>query len=238
LESLHSAEAIQGRLNHRQGLSHVGDAILGGIDGCVTTFAIVAGTVGARLPETVILILGAANLLADGFSMAASNYLAVKSQHERIEWAREEENLHIDHVPLGEQEEIRQIFRAKGFEGETLERIVDVITADRTIWVNTMLTEEHGLPLAAPVPWRAALATFCSFVAVGFIPLLPYVLGLQSDFALSCALAAAAFLIIGVWKGIVLERKPWLAGVETLLIGSAAASVAYWTGVFLRRLTE
>jgi VIT1/CCC1 family predicted Fe2+/Mn2+ transporter len=234
LESQHSSEAIQGRLNRGPADVYIGDAVLGAVDGCVTTFAIVAGSVGARLPEAVILILGGANLLADGFSMAASNYLAVKSQSERIERAREEENLHIDHIPEGEQEEIRQIFRAKGFDGETLERIVDVITADRTTWVNTMLTEEHGLPLSAPVPWRAGLATFGAFVGVGFVPLLPYVVGLAGGFQLSCLLTAAAFVCVGIWKGLVLGRRAWLAGLETLLIGSAAAAVAYATGAFLR----
>jgi len=86
-----------------------------------------------------VIILGVANLLADGLSMAVSNYLSTRSQREEVEKARREEEKHIREFPEGEQEEIRQIFAAKGFSGDTLERIVETVTQNRKLWIDTML---------------------------------------------------------------------------------------------------
>ncbi len=90
----------------------------GRIDGAVTTFAVVSGVAGARLSPWIILVLGFANLFADGFSMAAGNFLGTKAEQE--DWRRLEaiENRHIDLAPEGEREEVRQIYRLKGFEGD------------------------------------------------------------------------------------------------------------------------
>jgi hypothetical protein len=85
LEPEHRPEAVRRRLAERRGQSYLGDAVLGGIDGCVTTFAVVAGAVGGGFPGLVVIVLGFANLLADGFSMAVSNYQGTKSQRERVE---------------------------------------------------------------------------------------------------------------------------------------------------------
>ncbi len=141
----HRPEAIRKRLTTTASSQVISDAVLGGIDGCITTFAIVAGTLGAGLPAPIALVLGFANLLADGFSMAVSNYESVKAQREFAEDVRRTEGEHIDRIPEGEREEIRQIFRNKGFEGQVLEKIVDTISQDRQLWIDTMLTEEHGL---------------------------------------------------------------------------------------------
>jgi VIT1/CCC1 family predicted Fe2+/Mn2+ transporter len=150
--------------------------VLGAIDGSVTTFAIVAASVGGGLSEVVIIVLGLANLLADGFSLAVGNYHATQSQVERIEMARRVENDHIDRVPEGEREEVRMILTRKGLRGGTLANAVAVITSDRRLWVDTMVAEEWGLPVAHPSPFREALATFGAFGACGFLPLLPFVL--------------------------------------------------------------
>ncbi len=145
-------DVISARLADLNSHNYVGDAVLGGIDGCVTTFAVVAGAVGAGFPSAVTIILGFANLFADGFSMAISNYQNTKSQRELVEEARHTEERHIDVIPEGEREEIRQIFARKGFEGDVLDTIVTVITQDRRLWVDTMLTEELGLAVVGPKP--------------------------------------------------------------------------------------
>jgi vacuolar iron transporter family protein len=237
LRADHSAERIRVRLNERRAHSYLGDAILGGIDGCVTTFAVIAGAVGAEFSGLVVVVLGVANLLADGFSMGASNYLGTKSQREQIENARREEHRHIDEAPGGEREEVRQIFARKGFQGETLEHIVDVITRDRELWVNTMITEELGLPLESPSPVRAGLSTFAAFVAAGLVPLVPFFFGGEPDerFAASAIATGLVFSSIGMLKGWVLERPAIRSGLETLAIGSGAAVVAYVVGAALRQ---
>lgn len=215
----------------------MGDAVLGGIDGCVTTFAVVAGAVGANFSATVVIILGFANLLADGFSMAVSNYLNTKSQREEVEKSRRMENRHIDQVPEGEREEVRQIFARKGFEGEVLDKIVEVITSDRELWVDTMLVEELGLRIEGPHPARAGLATFAAFVAVGLIPLVPFLfpgaMHAGDRFGASIIVTAVAFAGVGVVKGVALERPLVRSGTETLLIGAAAALLAYGIGLVL-----
>jgi len=239
LEASHHPEAIRDRLSMDPRPNHLGDMVLGAIDGCVTTFAVVTGAVGGGFSSDVIIVLGFANLLADGFSMAVSNYQSTKAQRDLLEEAARTEEQHIVHVPEGEREEVRQIFARKGFEGEMLERIVEVITSDRKLWIDTMMAEELGLPLETPNPMRAALTTLVAFVVVGLIPLLPFLIpGLtpRQTFIASGIATGVAFFGIGSAKGRVLNRAPLRAGLETLLTGGAAASLAYLVGWWLRRV--
>jgi len=235
---MHTREAIAERIGSQKQQSYVGDFVLGAVDGTVTTFAIVAGAAGAGLPAGVAIVLGFANVAADGFSMAVSNYLKAKADRQTVEQFRTMEEMHIDEVPDAEREEIRQIFAAKGFEGELLEEVVKVITADRQRWVDTMLTDEWGLQIETPSPVLAALATFVAFIAAGLVPLAPLLLTSflagQQVFAASAVLTAATFFAIGVAGGHVAGRPRIWAGFETLLVGGGAASLAYIVGAWLR----
>ncbi|MEQ5802783.1 VIT1/CCC1 transporter family protein [Halomonas sp. H10-9-1] len=233
LEAEHHPEAIRRRLQGGNTGQSLPDAILGGIDGCVTTFAVVSGAFGAGFSATVALVLGFANLLADGFSMAISNYEAINAQREHIDGVRRDEHLHIDVIPDGEREEVRQIFIAKGFAGETLERVVETICSDRELWVETMLREEHGLQTEGLSPLRSGLTTFVAFLVVGAVPLLPYTVpGLTTDaqFLTSLALAGLMFFLIGMGKSLVYHQPVLASGVRTLLMGGAAAGLAFLTG--------
>lgn len=237
LEKSHTAEAVRRRLEQPVAHSYVGDAVLGGIDGCVTTFAVVSGALGAGFDAKVLVILGFANLLADGFSMAVGNYQNASSRAAQIEKARREEALHIDLIPEGEREEVRQIFARKGFEGEVLETIVDTITGDRTLWIDTMVTEELGLPTEAPRALTAAAVTFAAFAAVGLIPLLPFLWAVPAQAApWSVGLTLLAFFLVGLGKGRALELPVGRTGLGTLAMGAAAATLSYAVGYGLRRL--
>ena len=241
LEAEHTAAAIRRRLSRLQTPGHIGDAVLGGIDGGVTTFAIVAGAAGGGFSATVMVVLGVANLLADGFSMAVSNYQSVRSQRELIAEARRMERAHISAIPGGEREEIRQIFAGKGFQGETLERIVDTITGDEGLWVDTMIREEHGLELQTRSPFRAGAVTFGAFSLAGLVPLLPFVLSPLlyallpgvSLFALSAFATGMVFFAVGAAKGRYLGQSALRGGAETLVTGGAAAALAYAVGMWL-----
>lgn len=235
----HTPAAIAERIARRPDQSYLRDFVYGAIDGTVTTFAVVAGVVGADLSSSVIIVLGAANLVADGFSMAVSNYLGTKSQQEELHRARTTEEHHIDVIPDGEAGEIREIFRQKGFDGDLLERIVQVVTSNRQLWVETMLTDEWGLTLTTPVPWRAGLMTFLAFVAAGSLPLLPFIVlasadGSRGPFAWSIAFAGVAFFGIGAIKSWFVGHTWWRAGLETLTLGGGAALLAYATGALLK----
>ena len=137
LEHDHSVEAIQTRLSSVRH-NYVRDWIYGGIDGAVTTFAIVSGVAGAQLSATIVLILGFANLFADGFAMAVGSYLSNKSEHDNYDKHKRTEYYEIENFPEIEKQEVRDIYRAKGFEGELLEQVVAVITKDKDRWADDM----------------------------------------------------------------------------------------------------
>jgi VIT1/CCC1 family predicted Fe2+/Mn2+ transporter len=240
LHDEHTPAAIRRRLRSDTEHSYLRDFVLGAMDGTVTTFAVVAGVAGAGMSGSVAIVLGLANLLADGFSMAAGNYLSTKTDRQVVERARRIEEMHVDEVPEGEREEVRQIFAGKGFEGRVLDEIVDTITTDRRRWVDTMLTEEHRLRLDSPSAPRAAISTFVAFVLVGMVPLLPFFLRVADDpqtiFATSAAATAVAFVFVGLARGAVLREPLVRSGLETLVIGGLAATLAYLVGLGLQML--
>jgi vacuolar iron transporter family protein len=238
MEHEHTIEAIAERLSAGPKQNYLRDWIYGGIDGSVTTFAVVTGVVGAHLSPAIIVIMGFANLFADGFSMAASNFLGTKAEHDDIRRLVAIEHRHIELTPDGEREEVRQIFAAKGFTGTDLERVVALITSDRERWVRTMLTEEYGLPLQARSPWMAALTTFSAFALCGLVPLIPFLLGMEGALAVSICLTGLVFLVIGSVKSRWSTVSWWRSGLSTFLVGAIAATLAYVAGVFLKNLAQ
>jgi VIT1/CCC1 family predicted Fe2+/Mn2+ transporter len=236
----HTPAAIRTRLQSGPVHSYLRDMVYGALDGTVTTFAVVAGVAGADLSSGIVIVLGLANLLADGFSMAISNFLATRTEAQQREQARRTEELHIRVIPEGEREEIRQIFAAKGFSGEDLERIVAVITSNPKQWVDTMLKEELGLPLEGVSAWRAALSTFGAFVLVGMLPLATFLWqwlvpgGLRQPFLWSALLTGLAFVIVGAFRSRYVAQRWYWASLETLGMGGAAAALAYVVGLLLK----
>ncbi len=236
LEHQHTVSAIRERLQQQHNPTYLRDWVYGGIDGAVTTFAVVAGVIGANLNARIILILGLANLLADGLSMAAGNYSGTKTERDDYERLREIEHRHVRLEPHGEREEIRQILQAKGLQGSALEDAVEAITSDEERWVATMLTEEYGLALAQRSPLRSGASTFFAFLICGSIPLLPFLLSLPSPFVWSIILTGITFALIGSAKSRWSLAPWWLSGFETLAIGGAAAGVAFGVGYLLKTL--
>ncbi len=219
----------------------LGAFVYGGIDGCVTTFAVVAGAVGAELGSNVILILGFANLLADGFSMSIGAYLSAKTRKDNYDKHKKQEYHEIDTVPKLEEEEIRVIYKAKGFEGELLEKIVEVITSNREVWVEEMMKDELEMMDSNESPLSEGIATYISFILIGLIPLsiylYDYFIKINSDlFLLTCFFTALAFIFIGYLKAYVNETSFLRSILETLLLGLLAAFVAYFTGDILEKM--
>jgi VIT1/CCC1 family predicted Fe2+/Mn2+ transporter len=225
----HTPSAITERLESGVQHSYLKDFIYGAVDGAVTTFAVVSGVAGAGLSAGIVIILGFANLLADGFSMAVSNYLGTKAEREMLDKAREQERHHIHLFPEGEREEIRQIFARKGFEGAELKSAVDVITSDVERWIDTMVLEELGMQLERPSPMRAATTTFMAFVAVGFIPLFTFVWNW---------LFGGPIFAVGAMKGRYVIQRWQVSAVETLLVGGMAAAMAFAVGALLRGVVD
>jgi VIT1/CCC1 family predicted Fe2+/Mn2+ transporter len=222
---------------------HFDDFIYGSIDGAVTTFAVVAGVVGAALSPGIILILGFANLFADGFSMAAANYQASKARNEYIQMKRKQEEWEIDNLADQEKEEIREIYTKKGFKDEFLEEIVRIITSRRKVWIDTMMKEELGLIEDEKKPLDSSVSTFLGFNIIGLIPLIPFMIfimiGIEPNseaFSYSIIFVLIAFFIVGIIKGRIVKKSQIRSGIYTLIIGGVAALVAYFVGYGLNFL--
>ncbi len=229
----HSPEAIQARFSGEARHSYLRDWIYGGIDGAVTTFAIVCGVMGAKLGAKPVLILGVANLIADGFSMAASNYLGTRTELAELQYYEELEKKHIADFPEGEREEVRQIFQRKGLQGDVLEKVVQVITSDSEHWIRTMLVDEWGLPPSVRKPSLAAASTFAAFLVCGGVPLLPFLVHLPNAFEVSIGMTGFVFFGIGAMKARWSVSSWWSSGLITLALGGMASFIAYAIGVLL-----
>lgn len=226
----HSHEEIAARVGAPQGRGHLRDVVYGAIDGSVTTFAIVAGVAGAGLSPFVIVALGLANVLADGFSMAAGNFSGTKAELDDMHRLRKVEERHIARYPDGERQEVREILARKGLSGHVLEEATEEICSDRENWIQLMLEGEYGLAGVDPHPMRAALATFAAFLVAGMVPLMPFVLGVEGAFALSSWMTGGVFFAIGALKSRWSLAPWWRSGLETLAIGGVAAGLAYVVG--------
>jgi len=221
---------------------YLGEFVYGGIDGSVTTFAVVAGSVGANLDIAVILILGFANLLADGFAMSVGAFLSAKSEAEQYDMHHRQALKEIGQEPEQEREKVREVYREKGFSGELLDQVVEVLTADRERWAEVIMKEKEEMIPETRSPLMMGAITYLSFVVVGLIPLLSYLFqgeGQTGDgqlFLLSCIFTSMGFLIIGGLKARLTETSILRGMAETLLLGGIAASVSYFVGDLLEKI--
>ena len=226
----HTPEEIAARLSGPVSSNMLRDTIYGAIDGAVTTFAIVASVAGAGLSPLIVVALGIANVLADGFSMAAGNYSGTKADADNAERLREIERRHINEYPEGEREELRQILARKGLSGKVLDAATDAISNDKEAWIEIMMVDEYGISPVDPQPMRAATATFVAFLLAGGIPLIPFLAGIENAFSISSVLTGFVFFGIGALKSVWSLQTWWRSGLETLFIGGAAATIAYVVG--------
>ena len=221
---------------------YIAEFVYGGIDGAITTFAVVAGAEGASLGISVVVILGIANLIADGFSMSVGNFFSTKAERDAFNRHKQVEYWEIENLRDKEVQEIRDIYEDKGFEGELLDKVVEVITSDKDVWVDTMMKEELEMVESDKAPYKTAGVTFFSFIVVGSVPLLSYFFAgsgpkIESQlFLYSCILTAVALGIVGSLKSIVNEKNIIWGILETLMLGGLAALLAYFVGDVLKEI--
>ncbi|WP_367281457.1 VIT1/CCC1 transporter family protein [Porifericola rhodea] len=207
-DHFHGSNSSWGKLQE-----YLGEFVYGGIDGSVTTFAVVAGAAGAELSASIVLILGFANLIADGFSMSVGAYLSTQSERDNYEKHKRVEYWEVENMPKREEEEVREIYAAKGFEGELLEQVVAKITENKDRWVDVMMKEELEMVPETKSPWMMGLLTFISFFVVGLIPLLIYVFNylngivVANTFLIASVLTSMAFVGIGWLKSMVTQTN-------------------------------
>jgi len=224
------------------GAQYIGDLVYGGLDGIITTFAVVSGVAGANLGSGVILVLGLANLLADGFSMGTGAYLSAKSEQEYYEQERARERWEVEHFPDGERAELLELYLARGYSEPEAQQLVSIHSGDPERWVDAMMIDELQMLRNEGNPLKNGLATLLAFVVAGSLPLLVYLVGLvvavppSASFPVSMILSALALFALGAAKVLVTGQKPLRNGLEMLLVGGLAAAVAYVVGVLLRGL--
>lgn len=221
---------------------YLGESVYGGIDGVVTTFAVVAGAAGAGLSAKIILILGFANLIADGFSMGVGAYLSSKSEKALYDKKRADVMNEVEGERTGDKDLIHKLYRERGFKGDLLEDVVEIISKDKRHFVDVVMAEEHEMLPEKRSPFSIGLATYFAFIVVGFVPLLAYTvdaifnLDMNNLFLVSMILTGAAFIGIGCLKSQITQSSKWRAIAETLVLGVLAAGFAYFIGDFLERV--
>ena len=216
------------------------EMVYGSIDGIVTTFAVVAGASGAGLSIKVILILGISNLMADGLSMSIGSFLSKKSEIDNYNKHVKIEEWEMEHLPEKERQEVEDIYKEKGFSGAELQMVVNRITSNRAVWLDTMMKDELGMMKETKSPLKCGASTFGAFVVAGSIPLIAYIITLLygvnfNPFMVSSLFTLLAFILIGTAKNMVTHAGWWRSVGETVLLGAVAAAAAYLLGDVLEK---
>ena len=209
------------------------DVVYAAADGIITTFAVAAGVWGGGLPALVVLILGFANLFADGFSMAASNYLGSKSEKDFMDFERDDAEKEIANNASEEKEELLTLLREHGYSDTDAKALGNLIFKNKSFFTDLMMQEELSvLPHNKSHISSGALLTFIAFVVVGFVPIAPFLIlnDVQNLFLYSIIATAVTLFIVGSMRSIITKRSLFFSGLEMLVVGGIAASIAYGVG--------
>lgn len=220
------------------------EAVFGFNDGVVSTFAVIAGLTGGAIANSTVLLAALATLTAGAFSMGLGTYLGSKSEKDHYENERKREIWEMDNLPERETQEIRDIYLAKGFKGELLEKVVAKITSDRKIWLETMMVDELGFAQVPPDPVKNGVTMSISFVIGSAIATSPYlvsiltgwlsgigIFGLQSVFVLCLGVSIFGLLTAGALKTKFTGKNIFLSAAETLLVGALAGGGSFAVGM-------
>jgi len=210
----------------------------GGLDGIITTFAIVSGAVGGGFGVEVILVLGFSNIIADALSMGIGDALSTKAENAAIMKEREREAWELKHYKEGEIEEMVEIYEEQGMSRTDAEVVVRTMAKYEDFFVNRMMVDELDLkvPDEDDNPWIDGLVTFSSFVFFGIFPLLAYACTIGSDleerilFMISCCITLVMLFVLGVCKS-AFSSQPWyLGGCEIMFFGGFVAAISFFIG--------
>lgn len=229
---------------HAKGGGYVKSMVYGGLDGIVTTFAVVAGAAGAGLSPTVVIVLGISSLIADALSMGVGDALSSKAETEVAKKEMERERWELSNFREGEIIEMVDIYESRGMSRKDAEIVMRICAKYEDLFVNMMLVDELGLEVPDDEsPWKDGAVTFCSFCFFGFFPLLAYcAFGTSSEldsralFGISCALTAVMLFVLGALKSTITTRSWWVSGLEVLAFGSFVATVSFLIGWFIEEV--
>jgi VIT1/CCC1 family predicted Fe2+/Mn2+ transporter len=208
-------------------------AVFGAMDGLVTNIALVAGVGGGGAGADVIVLSGAAGLVAGAFSMALGEYASVSTQNESVQAEAAVERAEIERNPRAEQAELVEMYVDMGLSRETAERVAAEVHADHELAVRVHVTQELGVNLdEQPSPWAAAISSFLCFAVGALLPLLPYLLGFDSLLA-GLAVGAVGLVLLGAAAARYTTMPWWLSGLRQLAFGAIAAGATYLVGTLI-----
>ncbi len=216
--------------------SRLSDVILGGQDGLVNVLGVILGVAAATQDARIVIAAGLAATFAESISMGAVAYTSTLANDDLYLSEREREYRHIHLAPDVEIEEIREIYHKKGFEGETLDKIVEVITSNPDVWVNVMMSEEFQMtPPEKSNAFISALIVGFSALAGSIIPLFPFFFWTVTlSIWISVVIAALTLFVVGVYKARVTVGKPFRSGLQMAVIGTISALAGYVVGLIFK----
>ena len=208
-------------------------AVFGVNDGLLSNLSLVLGVAGAGAARGYVLMSGAAGLLAGALSMAAGEYVSVRSQREMYEYQIALEREELREYPEEEAEELALIYQARGVELEQARAVSRALLARPEKALDVLAREELGLnPDDLGSPWRAASASFVTFAAGALLPLAPFLAGLAGNRALavSAALTAVALFAVGLGLSLFTGRDALRSALRMVLIGGGAGTFSFLVG--------
>lgn len=212
--------------------TRLADVILGGQDGLVNVLGVILGVAAATQDARIVIAAGLAATFAESISMGAVAYTSTRAVNDLYLSEREREYRHIHLAPDVEIEELRDIYQKKGFEGESLDKIVEVITSNPDVWVNVMMSEEFQMtpPEKSRALGTAVIVGF-SALAGSLIPLFPFFFwSVRLSIWFSIVVAALTLFLVGVYKARVTIGKPFRSGLQMAIIGTVSALAGYVVG--------
>lgn len=207
-------------------------AVFGVNDGLISNTSLILGIIGANAGNTFVLLSGVAGLLAGACSMAAGEYVSVRSQREMLEYQLALEKSELELYPEEEAEELSLIYQARGIPVEDAERIAHILIQNPEKALQTLAREELGInPDDLVSPWGAAISSFLSFGIGAFIPLVPFLLPISNHQTyIMIVLAGLSLFLVGAVLSIFTQKSAILSGLRMLLIGALAGIVTYLIG--------
>ena len=228
-----SVEEI-GRRHGRAGGGNLRAAVFGVNDGLVSNASLIMGVAGASSDPKVVLLSGSAGLLAGAFSMAAGEWISVRSQRELFEHQIGQERDELERYPEEEAEELALINAARGVPIEDARRQALLLVKDHEKALVVLAREELGLnPEDLGSPWGASISSFLAFAVGASLPLVPFILALNGAVVISAGLSAAALFLVGMALSLFSGRNALFGGARMLLIGSAAGAATFLVGRLL-----
>ncbi|MDH2907700.1 MAG: VIT1/CCC1 transporter family protein [Candidatus Nitrosotalea sp.] len=217
---------------HQKESSSIRDFVFGFGDGINTSLGLVAGVGGAEVSSNIIILAAIVAMFTGAKAMAVQNYLAVKSQRQILDSEIEREKWEMNNVPEAERREIEDIYKTKGFTGQDLDRIVNKITSDKKVWLDTMLTEELKLNLEiVGSPLKSAFRMFGAFLVGGILPIIPYFfLSGHVPLFVAIGVSLSASFVIGATKSKIANISMLRGGLEMAGLGTGIALIGYGIG--------